>query len=116
MYLIFDTETIGLPKDFNAHYSDFNNWDTARCVQLAWQLHDRHGILIDSGNEIVKPEGFEIPQASIKIHRITNEIARDSGKQISYVLNQFTTALSKATVLIGHNVSFDIIRRIKSYF
>ena len=108
MYLIFDTETIGLPKDFNAHYSDFNNWDTARCVQLAWQLHDRHGILIDSGNEIVKPEGFEIPQASIKIHRITNEIARDSGKQISYVLNQFTTALSKATVLIGHNVSFDI--------
>ena len=38
MYLIFDTETIGLPTDFNAHYSDVKNWETARCVQLAWQL------------------------------------------------------------------------------
>ena len=64
MYLIFDTETTGLPKDFNSHYSDFHNWDTARCVQVAWQLHDRYGVLIDSGNKIVKPEGFEIPQPS----------------------------------------------------
>ena len=108
MYLIFDTETIGLPKDFNAHYSDFHNWDTARCVQLAWQLHDRYGVLIDSGNNIVKPEGFEIPQASIKIHRITNEIAQESGQPINQVLNQFSIALSKAHVLIGHNVTFDI--------
>ena len=26
MYLIFDTETTGLPKDFNAPISDSNNW------------------------------------------------------------------------------------------
>ena len=53
MYLIFDTETIGLPTDFNAHYSDVQNWETARCVQLAWQLHDKFGVLIDSGNDII---------------------------------------------------------------
>ena len=91
MYLIFDTETIGLPKDFNAHYSDVHSWDTARCVQLAWQLHDRYGKLIDAGNDIIIPEGFEIPQASIKIHRITNEIAQESGIIINDALNKFTT-------------------------
>ncbi|RPG58266.1 MAG: DNA polymerase III subunit alpha [Flavobacteriales bacterium TMED191] len=108
MYLIFDTETIGLPTDFNAHYSDVQNWETARCVQLAWQLHDKFGVLIDSGNDIIKPQGFEIPQASIKIHRITNEIAQEEGRQINYVLEKFSTALSKANFIIGHNVSFDI--------
>ena len=38
MYLIFDTETTGFPKNFNINFEDINNWDTARCVQLAWQL------------------------------------------------------------------------------
>ena len=68
MYLIFDTETTGLPQDFKKSYQDLDNWSTARCVQLSWQLHNRLGELIDSGNDIIKPDGFDIPQASIKIH------------------------------------------------
>ncbi len=43
MYLVFDTETTGLPKKWNAPLSDLDNWP--RCVQLAWQLHDAKGIL-----------------------------------------------------------------------
>ena len=46
MYLVFDTETTGLPKKWNAPLSDSENWP--RCVQLAWQLHDSKGILISS--------------------------------------------------------------------
>ena len=38
MFLIFDTETTGLPKNFKAPISDSDNWP--RMVQLAWQLHD----------------------------------------------------------------------------
>jgi len=38
MFLIFDTETTGLPKNFNAPITDVDNWP--RCVQIAWQLHD----------------------------------------------------------------------------
>jgi DNA polymerase III subunit alpha len=58
MYLIFDTETTGLPKSYSAPLTDFDNWP--RLVQLAWQLHDGKGKLIRRNNLIVKPEGFEI--------------------------------------------------------
>ena len=46
MYLIFDTETTGLPRDFKAPITDTDNWP--RCVQIAWQLHDEWGTLIES--------------------------------------------------------------------
>ena len=52
MYLIFDTETTGLPINFSKPISDFENWNSARCVQIAWQLHDEYGKLIDSANDI----------------------------------------------------------------
>ncbi len=108
MYLIFDTETTGFPKNFNINFEDINNWDTARCVQLAWQLHDIQGNLINSSSKIIKPKGFEIPHASTKIHRITNEIADEQGHDIETVLDEFKTALENTEVIIGHNVSFDI--------
>ena len=41
MYLIFDTETTGLPKRFDAPITDTDNWP--RCIQIAWQLHDADG-------------------------------------------------------------------------
>ena len=41
MFLIFDTETTGLPKRWDSPLSDLENWP--RCVQLAWQLHDEKG-------------------------------------------------------------------------
>ena len=46
MYLIFDTETTGLPQNFNAPISDSDNWP--RMVQIAWQLHDDEGKLIEN--------------------------------------------------------------------
>ncbi len=46
MFLVFDTETTGLPRDWNAPKSDFSNWP--RVVQLAWQLYDEQGRLLDT--------------------------------------------------------------------
>ena len=48
MYLIFDTETTGLPKKWKAPLTDSDNWP--RCVQIAWQMHDKEGNLIDVKN------------------------------------------------------------------
>ena len=41
MFLVYDTETTGLPRDYNAPMTDSENWP--RLVQLAWQLHDEKG-------------------------------------------------------------------------
>ena len=59
MYLIFDTETTGLPQNWKAPLTDFNNWP--RCVQLAWQVHDIQGKMIEVKNYIIKPDGYDIP-------------------------------------------------------
>ena len=93
MYLIFDTETTGLPLSFSKPVSDFENWNTARCVQIAWQLHDKNGLLIDSANDIIKPSGFEIPLQVVEIHKISNDVAHKYGISISDALFKFSNAL-----------------------
>ncbi|WP_103327167.1 DNA polymerase III subunit alpha [Bacteroidetes bacterium endosymbiont of Geopemphigus sp.] len=106
MYLIFDTETTGLPKNYNAPFYDTENWP--RMVQLAWQLHEVSGGLIEAKNFIIQPEGFDIPFNAIKIHGITTERAQKEGHPLQKVLQIFYTALSKSHFLIGHNIGFDI--------
>ena len=77
MFLTFDTETTGLPKNFKADVSDSDNWP--RLVQLAWQLNDETGKLISNNTLIVKPEGFTIPYNSEKVHGISTEKALKEG-------------------------------------
>lgn len=106
MFLIFDTETTGLPKNFNAPLTDFDNWP--RMVQLAWQLHDDTGNLIEVNNYIVKPEGYVIPYSAEKIHGISTEKALADGHDLVWVLEKFNETLQKTKFLVGHNIEFDI--------
>jgi DNA polymerase-3 subunit alpha len=106
MYLIFDTETTGLPLDHTAPLSDFDNWP--RCVQLAWQLHDHTGQLLSDGNFIIRPDGFTIPFISEKIHGISTERAEKEGIPIEEVMEHFERDIERAHFLIGHNLQFDL--------
>ena len=105
MYLIFDTETTGLPQNYNAPLTDFENWP--RLVQIAWQLHDMRGNLIRNRNLIIKPDGFTIPYNSVQIHGITTERALEEGLDIKEVLAMFEEDIKEATFGIGHNIEFD---------
>ncbi len=73
MYLIFDTETTGLPQNWKAPLTDFNNWP--RMVQLAWQMHDSQGKLIDVKKLIIKTKGYDITYNAEKIHGISTDRA-----------------------------------------
>ena len=106
MYLIFDTETTGLPRSFKAPISDVDNWP--RVVQLAWQLHADDGSLVEHKDFLIKPDGFDIPYGSEQIHGISTELASKEGIDLSEGLALFEAALSKATFLVGHNVNFDV--------
>ena len=105
MFLIFDTETTGLPQRYDAPLTDFDNWP--RMIQLAWQLHDETGHLIEVQNFIIKPEGFVIPRGSEKIHGISTERAIAEGFPLTEVLNIFNQSIEKADVVSGHNIEFD---------
>ena len=106
MFLVFDTETTGLPKKWNAPVSDSNNWP--RCIQLAWQLHDAKGDLISNHSYLIKPENFTIPFEAEKIHGISTDLALETGKNLTEVLELFIKDYNKSGFLVGHNVKFDI--------
>ena len=106
MYLIFDTETTGLPKNWNAPYTDTDNWP--RVVQIAWQLHDEYGKLIKAKDYIIRPDGFDIPYDSEKVHGISTELAEAVGHDLQTVLQEFKEDFEKAHFIIGHNLEFDV--------
>ena len=106
MYLIFDTETTGLPRNKNAPLTDFENWP--RLVQLAWQLHDGKGKLLSQQNFIIKPEGFDIPFKAEQVHGISTSRAIEEGHDLKSVLAHFSSDVEKTEVLVGHNIEFDI--------
>ncbi len=106
MYLIFDTETTGLPKRWDAPITDVDNWP--RCIQIAWQLHDAMGNCIESQDFLVKPEGFNIPYDAEKVHGISTELAQEQGVPLSEVLEKFNAALHKTKFVVGQNVKFDL--------
>jgi DNA polymerase-3 subunit alpha len=105
MFIVFDTETTGLPEDFSAPITNFDNWP--RIVQLAWKVFDINGNPISTHNRIVKPDGFIIPDESIAIHRITNERANEEGLPLSQVLEEFVSCIKESNFLVAHNIDFD---------
>ncbi len=106
MYLIFDTETTGLPKRWDAPLTDSDNWP--RCIQIAWQVHDEMGRLIENQDYLIKPDGFDIPYDSERIHGISTDLAREQGIPLDEVLDKFNKALQQSKFVVGQNVGFDI--------
>jgi DNA polymerase III subunit alpha len=106
MYIIFDTETTGLPKRWDAPMSDVDNWP--RVIQIAWQLHDEMGQLIEHKDFIIQPDGFDIPYDAERIHGISTELAKENGVDLESVLHAFNEALGKAKFVVGQNIKFDI--------
>jgi len=106
MYMVFDTETTGLPANFNAPISDTDNWP--RIVQLAWQIHDDMGELILHKDFIIKPVGYNIPVNTESIHGISTELAYVVGEEMTDVLRIFKNDIKKVNFVIGHNLAFDI--------
>mgnify|MGYP001275638972 CR=1 FL=1 len=105
MYLFFDTETTGLPRNYKAPASDLNNWP--RNVQLAWLLADDEAHEVVSAQYIVRPDGFTIPNDASAIHGITTEAALQDGVDLHAVLTAIMPDIAKASVLVAHNMSFD---------
>jgi len=105
MHLVFDTETTGLPRNRNAHFSDLDNWP--RLVQIAWLLFDQDGELQENKNFIILPEGFSIPDEAAKIHGITTERAVEEGIPVRKVLAELSASVDRSHTLVAHNIAFD---------
>jgi len=105
MYLIFDCETTGLPKNWNAPVSELDNWP--RAIQIAWSVYDKMDRHVESIVHLVQPDGFIIPSDAQRIHRITTARACTEGKKLMDVLSALSSAIEKSGVLVAHNLRFD---------
>ena len=103
--LFFDTETTGLPKDFDADASEDDNWP--RIVSLSWIVAEPDKTIISQEHHIIKPNGFTIPKKASKVHGITTEKALSEGEDLSKVLDLFLDDFFRCGLAVGHNVSFD---------
>ena len=106
-YLVFDTETTGLPKNYKPHGAKwFKDWPDI--VQISWIMYDDElNDIVYVKDYIVKVDG-DIPEASSSIHGITNEISQMKGVPVMECLMDFRNSLFECDMIIGHNISFDI--------
>ena len=105
LYLFFDTETTGLPRDYNASYYDVENWP--RLLQLSWIICDESKNIIKQENHIIQPDGFSIPEESVNIHGFSTEYLQEEGEDLNYVLDLFKKDLNRVNYIVGHNIDFD---------
>lgn len=104
--IFFDTETTGVPRNYNAPASDVDNWP--RLVQIGWIVFDE-GTYVGHKEYIIKPDGFTIPEDVSKVHGITQERALAEGVNLKDVLTEFEQQwLNPSDLIVGHNISFDI--------
>jgi len=106
-YLFFDTETTGLPLNYNASPEDLENWP--RVVQLAWVVANEAKEILEQKSFIIKPDGFSIPAASSAVHGIDDTKAQALGIPLVEALLAFNQSLNQSKpTLVAHNILFDI--------
>jgi DNA polymerase III epsilon subunit-like protein len=107
-FLVFDTETTGLPKSKYISPSTLQQWP--HIVQFSYAIYDTslNDIILTKDHIIKLPEDILISEDSTKIHGISNQISAKSGVYINDVLSEFFYFLRGVDILIGHNIEFDI--------
>lgn len=106
--IVFDTETTGLPKTRVLTQGLLELWPYI--VQLSYLIYDvNQKELIKIRDCIIKiPYDIEIPQESINLHGITNDISYSQGINIENIIEEFMEDLNNCDYIIGHNIEFDI--------
>ena len=105
MKLVYDTETTGLPKNWNAPITDSENWP--RIVQLSWVIINNTGEEVAMGNFIIKPDKWTISEEVAKLHGISQKIAEREGIELKTAMNYFLAAVNTCDTIIAHNLNFD---------
>ena len=103
--IIFDTETTGMPTNWQADHDDISVWP--RIVEIAWIVINENDEELHAERYIIKPDNFVVPIEASNVHGITTDIAYSEGTELKIVLNRLKKDLDNANLLIAHNIDFD---------
>jgi len=102
--LVGDTETTRLIK-YKERSDGANQPHIVSLAAMLVNLDTKQ--VLQSINLIVKPDGWIIPQESIDVHGITNELANEVGLPESVVLGIYINLWRKCNLRIFHNTTLD---------
>ena len=115
-YLVFDTETTGLPlRELQIrgwgtmyHPKKIKAYDPSRVVQISWIVYNKDGKSLKERDYIIKPDGFEVKNT--RFHGITTEIANEKGVDFQKAIKKMKKDIKTHEVetLVAHNIEFDI--------
>lgn len=106
-YLLFiDTETTGLPKEWNKPYSEEANWPHS--VQIAWTIYTKEGEEVKTENHFIKDADFKIADRSRKVHGITHDFLLKNGEERKAVMAHLSEDLLRyKPMVVGHFMLLD---------
>ncbi len=101
-FLFFDTETTGLPTNYNSPPG--KTWP--EIVTLSWIISDSKNF--KSYNFLIKPEGWIISEEAEKIHGISQDHAEKFGVPLRLALEEFWESYHYCDAIVAHNIGFDL--------
>jgi DNA polymerase III epsilon subunit-like protein len=108
--LFINIETTGIPpKNTKLTEKTFKKWPRLLALHLKVGTYDKDEKKINITRSIytlIKPDKFIIPEDTVKIHGITNELAIKNGNDIKLVLNKLDGILDTVFMIVGHNTNF----------
>lgn len=108
-YLIFDTETNGLPLCENYGlfplYNNLEKYKNARVVQVSYIICDEMYKKCEESDTIIKRDSYPINNS--QFHGITEERSDTFGISFVDFAHQFKNSLSFVHTLVAHNIDFD---------
>lgn len=104
--LFIDTETSGLPKNWEKPYSARDNWPHA--LQISWLVYTQNGELVKQEDYYISDNDFKISPAAQKIHGLTQEFLVANGLPRQQVMAFLTADLMQyQPMVIGHFLELD---------
>ena len=105
--IVFDTETTGLPEDYNAPLTDSSKWPYI--IQLSYIVFNtKTKEVLEFTDRIISLDpAVHISPESINVHKITHERSQQEGIPIADALAEFAETLADVDLLVGHNILFD---------
>jgi DNA polymerase-3 subunit epsilon len=107
MYLVFDTETNGLPKDYKAPMTDVDNFP--RIIQFGYVVFSDSGEIVKEYQSLIYPDGWVIPNEKFwRDNGFTTERNFAEGVDIKVALAGFIDEINNGChTLVAHNLQFD---------
>ena len=108
-FAVIDVETTGLIK-YDATPTkkllEEEPDNFPKIVQIAWITLSKKYEIVEQKSYYIK-QNSPIPKESQEIHKITDEICQDKGRDLHEVLMEFNNAMKPCDYFVGHNVMFD---------